>query len=157
MKLDSYFNFIGINSENLSNEEQISLIISKTLLISSVVVTTVSSILVRSSSNSIWSLLNQYQLFLMLPLLNTYLPSGFVTYMYELRFVLLDFSFASFFKIPWLRAQVGKLDYEQPDKLLESYGIKSGAHIINQLNNTLVLFIFISLNLLLLFYYAISL
>lgn len=122
------------------------MIVSKVVLAMSVGLPLIGSIAVRTNSQSLWSLLNHYQLILMLPLLDTYLPDQFVYFVREFQFVLLDFSFTDFMTIQPLKKLVGKLDYEQPQSFLSEIDLDSGSHIVNQFNNAQIFFVLIFIN-----------
>ena len=107
----------------------------------------------KTTSNSLWVLLNQYQLYLMLPFLNTYLPYDFVYFVREFQFVLLDFKLEDIVIFSWAYKKSNGLDFEQPDVVFKDNGIESGSFFINQLDNVIIFSIFIIVNVCLLLLY----
>lgn len=84
-----------------------------------------------SSGQSIWSLVNQYQLVILIPLLNTYLGQDFRFYITEFRFISLDFDFMSVVEIPYLDPLVERLNYDQSEEVFANNGIESGSFVNN--------------------------
>ena len=127
---------------------------TQTIIITSVAVPAASGVIIRSTSQSFWSLINQYQLFLMLPLLRTYLPSQFEIFMREFQVLLFDCSFADFLKRPLIYDNIRELDYEQPDQVYFDSGLESGSHIVNQIPNFALFSFIVLLNIVLLMIYC---
>ena len=128
-----------------------------TFVIISLLIPIINGMITNSTSNSLWVLLNQYQLYLMLPLLNTYLPYDFVYFIRELQFVLLDFKLEDIALLSLIYETSDGLDYEQPVSVLRDNGIESGSFFINQLDNVIIFSTFIMMNVIfILLYLALS-
>ena len=113
----------------------------------------INSMIIKTTSNSFWALINQYQLYLMLPFLDTYLPYDFVYFIREVEFVLFDFDFRSISAFSQVYKTTDGLDYEQPDPVFIENGIDSGSFFINQLDNVIIFSTFIIMNVILIFLY----
>ena len=83
------------------------------------------------TGQSFWALINQYQLVLLIPMLNTYLANDFEFFITEFELVSFDFDFMDFIEFPLLDSEVEKIDYEQPQELFEKNGIESGSFFYN--------------------------
>ena len=95
-----------------------------------------------SSAQSIWSMLNQYQLFLTLPLVGWYMSPELVTFISEFEFVTFSGNFIPFKNI--FHKFYTWMDIPQSKNDLESIGLNSGSTLINQLGVILlVLFIMV--------------
>ena len=85
-----------------------------------------------SSGNSIWILVNQIQLILLLPMLNTYTEYKFRSYVKNFEFASMNFGFLrSSYSWPFLDSQIKKLDYEQAEMVFKDNGIESGSFLYN--------------------------
>ncbi|CAI2374207.1 unnamed protein product [Moneuplotes crassus] len=85
-----------------------------------------------SGSSSIWVVMNQYQLYLLFPLLQTYLPGDFVFYLTEFELFNFDFKFLEKAKIPGIESLVDDLDYSVPSSIFSQNGFSSGSFVVNQ-------------------------
>ena len=97
-----------------------------------------------SSTQSMFSLLNAIQLFLLLPCIGTYLPFEIVKYMISLDFSLISMEFMP--KID-LELIVKMIDYEQTDPYLKLIDFDSSSAIIN-LTDTILFMLTLALALL---------
>ena len=84
-----------------------------------------------SSGRSTWTMINQYQLILLLPMLGTYLDDDLRFYITEFELVSFDFDFMDFIKFPFIDSQVDGIDYEQSETLFAKNGIESGSFFYN--------------------------
>ena len=109
--------------------------------------TSLSSVSSSSSGQSIWALVNQYQLIILLPMLGTYLENDFEFYITEFQLVSFDFDFMNFIKFPFFDSEIGHIDYSQPDKIFEDNGVESGSFIYNQYNFIKIMLIVIIIDL----------
>ena len=100
-----------------------------------------------TSTQGVWALINQYQLFLLLPFLQTYMPSDLEYYLTEFSLFSLDFDFLKFFKIPFLEDLAFDLDYGQKDETYKNNGFESGAFIVNHFNMFKALMVVFAFNL----------
>ena len=84
-----------------------------------------------SSGPSVWALINQYQLILLLPMLGTYLENNFEFYITEFELMSFDFDFMDFIEFPFIDPKVDVIDYQQPNELFRNNGVESGSFIHN--------------------------
>mmetsp|Transcript_13909 Transcript_13909/g.13889 ORF Transcript_13909/g.13889 Transcript_13909/m.13889 type:complete len:210 (+) Transcript_13909:160-789(+) len=85
-----------------------------------------------SGSSSVWSVVNQYQLYLLFPLLKSYMPADFVYYLTEFEMFNLNFEFLDFAKFPEIEPFVEDLDYKLDDKIFAENGFSSGSFLVKQ-------------------------
>lgn len=105
---------------------------------------TVSSV---SSTQGFWALINQYQLYLLFPYMQTYMPSDLEYYLTEFQIFSIDFSFLELFEIPYIEHLAFKLDYDQTDTTFANNGFSSGSFLINHWNMFKALLIVLIFNL----------
>ena len=103
-------------------------------------ITALSSFASGSSGQSIWAMINQYQLVLLLPILGTYLENNFRFYVSEFQ-VMAGFSVLDYVQLPVIDITMGSIDYEQPNKLFADNGYESGSFIYGQYGAIKVLLI----------------
>ena len=109
--------------------------------------TSVSSGSSSGSGQSIWALINQYQLIILLPMLGTHLENDFEFYITEFELVSFDFDFMDFITFPFIDSQIDGIDYKQPEKLFRNNGVESGSFFFNHYRFVKVMLIFLILNL----------
>ncbi|CAI2371052.1 unnamed protein product [Moneuplotes crassus] len=85
-----------------------------------------------SGSSAIWAVMNQYQLYLLFPLLQSYLPAEFVFYLTEFELFNFDFNFLEKVKVPGLEYLASELNYKASNGIFEKNGISSGSFFVNQ-------------------------
>ncbi|CAI2379329.1 unnamed protein product [Moneuplotes crassus] len=85
-----------------------------------------------SGSSSIWAVMNQYQLYLLFPLIQTYLPGDFVFYLTEFELFNFDFEFLDKAKAPGIESLVDDLDYNASSAIFSQNGFSSGSFVVNQ-------------------------
>ncbi|CAI2368850.1 unnamed protein product [Moneuplotes crassus] len=85
-----------------------------------------------SGSSSIWAVMNQYQLYLLFPLIQTYLPGDFVFYLTEFELFNFDFEFLDKAKAPGVESLVDDLDYSVSSAIFSQNGFSSGSFVVNQ-------------------------
>lgn len=108
-----------------------------------------------SSAQGFWALINQYQLFLLFPFFQTYMPADLEYYLIEFEIFSVDFSFLDKFEIPWIEGFVFKLDYDQKDSTFKNNGFNSGAFVINHFSMFKALFIIFICNMIFLLFHFI--
>jgi hypothetical protein len=119
----------------------------------SVIVPLLSSTLFLSSPASMWGLINQYQLFLMLPFLNCYLPKKFIDFIQDLQVTLIDASQIDSYSIFRVDEWVESLHYEHPYSEYQKNYVHSGSFAVEQYNLFKIFILLIGLNMLFLFLY----
>ena len=88
------------------------------------------SFLSVSSSHSIFQMINQIQLLLLLLLLNIYLPLRIANYIRSLVMALIDFNIDYTF-LPVVGEIVDTFDYEQPEDDFYVTELESGSSLMN--------------------------
>jgi hypothetical protein len=101
-----------------------------------------------SSGQSMWSLVNQYQLLLMIPLLNVYLDNDFEFYISEFQVAALDFDFMKFIEYPYIDPLFEEQDYTQPELVFKNNGVESGSFIFHYYQLLKIISIIIGINIL---------
>lgn len=101
---------------------------------------TSSTLLSSTSSMGFWALVNQYQLFLLLPFLKIYMPADLEYYLTEFELFSFDFNFLSGYDIPFLTGLIKDLDYYQEDIIFRNNGFSSGSFAVNY-NNMVTAFL----------------
>ena len=85
-------------------------------------------------------MLNQYQLFLLLPLTNAFMPKDIIDYLIGVEFTMFNFEFLkikSLFKIDNLLKDIDK---EQTNWYMSQIGIESQSALVNQISLIFVIF-----------------
>lgn len=117
-----------------------------TIVTTSVVVLAGSSF--STSSQAIWSILNQYQLIILLPFLRGYLSDQFKYFINGYQAAFFKFTFLNPLSLPVVSEQRNKLTYDQPDPLFAENGFESGSYIINQMGLIIMMSILVVCHLL---------
>ena len=103
---------------------------------------TASSLLSMSSNNSIWSIINQYQLFLLLPLMGAYMSDDVIKFITGQDFTILPFSFNQVSKKSAFKL-TKYLKCDQDNQYLNDIGFESCSALINITPMVLILFGFL--------------
>lgn len=106
-----------------------------------------SSLLFVTSPTSMWGLINQYQLFLVLPFLRLYLPQDFVDFVNELQITLFDLKFMKFLRVFYISDLIKEMDYKHPYEEYRQNGVESGSFIVSQEEIVISVILIIVLNL----------
>ncbi|CAI2358971.1 unnamed protein product [Moneuplotes crassus] len=94
----------------------------------------VSGIIFQTSSQNIWALLNQYQLFLMIPFLIVKLPSEFRRILQALQFSFVDMNFLNSKSLQGVKKIIDQIDYENPYNEFCESEYESGSAFVNCLD-----------------------
>ena len=84
-----------------------------------------------SFSQNLFNLINQIQLIILIPMLNTYLSLDVLQYISGISIVLWSFNLKSINNISKMNTISNQFDYKQPDSYLESLNLNSGSSFIN--------------------------
>ena len=102
-------------------------------LLAAVFITSIAnSMFFDSSLQGMWSLFNQYQLTLILPLLKTFLFDEFIYFISGMEYLSFSLDFISFKHIGFFNSLHDYLDYDQSDEVYMDIGYDSGSYIVNQ-------------------------
>jgi hypothetical protein len=91
-----------------------------------------------SSPQGSWSMINQFQIFILLPMLGAYMPFEVINFITGMGFTLFSFDFIPYKEIPGIKHTIQFLDYDQTDEYLDEVGIESGSSLINHISLILI-------------------
>lgn len=91
------------------------------------------AVLSMSSPQGAFSLLNQFQLFILLPMIGAYIPQKIVELITGMSFSMFSFSFIPFEKIPIVFDLFNSFDYAQDDSYFDEIGLTSGSTFLNHI------------------------
>ena len=86
-----------------------------------------------SSPQGAFSMINQFQLLLLLPMIPKYLPSDALLFIMGMDFTMFSFDFIPFDRLPMVSSISEWLDYDQDEQYLTGIGMRSGSAVINQI------------------------
>jgi hypothetical protein len=89
------------------------------------------SVLSMSSPQSIWFIINQLQLLMLLPLTGAFIPQDVVDYFKAMSFSNFDFDFLSVDKIPVFSHISGVFGYDHDSEYLRDIDVESGSTLVN--------------------------
>ena len=122
-----------LSSETISNFSRTSSLITTGLIVAILLINTIAVLTSGYSSGSMFTMINQIQLIMLLPMLPNFMNEDVRVFIVSLNFWLFNFKFIGFDPKD---ISIGlQLDYEQPDKYLSEIKISSGSGIINILSN----------------------
>ena len=107
------------------------------------IVTVSTSFISGCSPQSLWSMINQYQLFMLFPMIGVYIPEEVIHFLRGVSFWLFNFSFISLSKLGIYEKFVSFFDWKSNSSYLSSIGFDSVWMIINHLMLVAILFSFI--------------
>jgi len=101
-----------------------------------------------SSSQSIWSMINQFQLLMTLPLVGWYISPEVIEYLQEFQFAILNFSFIPFREVGFIDDYIGNYKGLQQTNLnFETVGLESGSTLVNHFGAFLMILFIILMHL----------
>ncbi|CAI2368318.1 unnamed protein product [Moneuplotes crassus] len=148
------------NGECLDEDDSIELFTARALgkTVSITATVSVSAVLIGSilsgeSGSSAWVMINQYQLLLTTPTLETGLPEDVLVFLEEFEFFTLNFNFLEGWTLWKFEDVIDRFDYDQTVEGLNTVGYESGSVIVNQYNlgKALALLVLTDVSLLLVF------
>ncbi|CAI2386163.1 unnamed protein product [Moneuplotes crassus] len=93
--------------------------------------TTLSGVLFQSSSQNMWAMLNQYQLFMMIPFLRADLPLEFRRIIKAIQTSILNINILNTRSLPGFQSIIEQLDYENPYAEFRNNEYESGSAFVN--------------------------
>jgi cysteine-rich repeat protein len=102
-----------------------------------------SAVMTNSSPQSTLSMVNQIQLFLLLPMINAFVPTNIINVIIGMSVSLFSFDFIPIEKVSFLEDILEKLNYEQASDYLNLIGFESGSTLVNIKGTILVLLLII--------------
>jgi hypothetical protein len=92
------------------------------------------SLLSMSSPQAIWIMVNQFQLLMLLPLTDVYMPKEIEDYLSGMSFTSFNFDFLPLSSIPKFKGIFEYFGFEQNDQYLQGMGIEYGSAFLNQIS-----------------------
>jgi hypothetical protein len=86
-----------------------------------------------SSPQMAFSMLNQFQMYILLPIIGAYIPQRVIDVITGMSFIMFSFSFIPFEKIPFIADLFTLIDYDQSDDYFDSIGLTSGSSFLNHI------------------------
>jgi len=112
-----------------------------------------SSAVSAGSSSSAWMMINQYQLLLTIPILETGLPKELLLFMEEFKLFTFSFPFLKGWSFGKVDKAVEDLNFEQPVKGIKTIGYESGSILVNEYNFSKVILTLVIANILFIILY----
>jgi hypothetical protein len=97
------------------------------------------SVLSMSSPQGAFSMLNQFQMFILLPMIGAYIPESIIKIITGMSFAMFSFSFIPVEKIPLIADIFNFIDYDQSDDYFDRIGLTSGSAFLNHISLFLIL------------------
>jgi hypothetical protein len=92
-----------------------------------------------SSPQGAFSMLNQFQMFILLPMIGAYIPESIIKIITGMSFAMFSFSFIPVEKIPLITDIFNFIDYDQSDDYFDRIGLTSGSAFLNHISLFLIL------------------
>ena len=105
------------------------------------------SLMNMSSPIGVWSIVNQFQMFMLLLLTGAFIPETVRQYLSGMDFVSLNFDFIPFIKVPLISDLYLWMKFEQTNDDLGDVGLDDGSTVVNNISFLVILLIFITLHL----------
>ncbi|CAI2365377.1 unnamed protein product [Moneuplotes crassus] len=94
-------------------------------------ISVLNAVLVGTPPTSLWSLLNQLQMLLLLMLIDEYTPSDINEFLEGTAFVMFNFNFIPTADIPFIDIPIDWLDFGEPGEKIQNLGIESFSTFVN--------------------------
>ena len=117
--------------------------VTTTLMAAGAVAGVASSAVNVSNFQSIWMIVNQFQLLLLIPLTGAYLPQKIIDYLVGMKFVMLNFSFIPLNKSSAFQRVYDIFGFEQQNEYLKEIDAKYGSTLLNILPFLLIILLLI--------------
>ena len=105
------------------------------------------SLMNMSSPVGIWSIINQFQMLMLLILTGAFIPETVRQYLSGMDFVSLNFDFIPFIEVPLISDLYLWMKFDQTNDNLEDIGLDDGSTVVNNISFLVILLIFITLHL----------
>ena len=100
------------------------------------------SIINSASLQSAWSILGQFQLFMLLPLTKVYLPKDLIDYCIGMQYTMFSMNFISLYNMFGISEIQKYFNIDQPNSYLANLNMNSGSTV----SNLISLFMFLLVN-----------
>mmetsp|Transcript_35 Transcript_35/g.35 ORF Transcript_35/g.35 Transcript_35/m.35 type:complete len:107 (+) Transcript_35:1110-1430(+) len=102
-------------------------IATKSIVGVSILLVIVSWMLNASSMASVWAMINQLQMLMLLLLSGVFIPKDIADFITASKLALFSFNFIHFEEVTLFKRLFNWLDYEQPDFILSKIDLESGS------------------------------
>ena len=104
------------------------------------------SVVKMASPIGMWSIVNQFQMLLLLLLTRAFIPDKIREYLLGMDFTLMNFNFIPLNEVPMISIPYDWIEYEQYDTNLQDIGVENGSTAANNLSFILMIMMFITLH-----------
>ena len=111
-----------------------------------ILLSTSTSIFRITSLQGVFSVINQFQLFILLPMIGAYFPPKIIDLITGMNFSLFSFSFIPIKQIPFVNQVIRELDYDQGVDYYDEIGLTSGSALMNHLELLIFIIVIILLH-----------
>jgi hypothetical protein len=119
----------------------------RAIIITGVAANMGASLMSMSSPQGAFSMINQFQLFILLPMIGTYIPESVIKVITGMSFVMFSFSFIPFDEIPMINTLFNVFDYDQSDDYFDTIGLTSGSAFLNHISLLIIIAALVMLHL----------
>ena len=105
------------------------------------------SLMNMSSPVGIWSIINQFQMLMLLLLTGAFIPLTVRHYLSGMDFVSLNFDFIPFIEVPLISDLYLWMKFEQHNDDLKDIGLDYGSTVVNNISFLVILLIFVTIHL----------
>ena len=103
------------------------------------VISWLNSIINGSSHASMWFIINQFQMFMLLLLTGAYIPKIVRQYLSDMNFVLFNFNFIPFNKIPIIHSFYLWMKFDHNNDVFKVIGVDDGSTVVNNISTIAIL------------------
>ena len=107
---------------------------AQALVAASVSISIAASFVSMSSMNGVFSVANQFQLFMFLPMIPEFFPKTLMAFITGVDFSMISFDFIRLNDLPFVRDLKEWVSFPQKDAYLNEIGLISGSSILNYLS-----------------------
>lgn len=104
------------------------------------------SVVKMTSPIGMWSIVNQFQMLLLLLLTRAFIPDKIREYLLGMDFTLMNFNFIPLNEVPMISIPYDWIEYEQYDTNLQDIGVENGSTAANNLSFIVMIMMFITLH-----------
>ena len=104
------------------------------------------SVVKMTSPIGMWSIVNQFQMLLLLLLSRAFIPDKIREYLLGMDFTLMNFNFIPLNEVPMISIPYDWIEYEQYDTNLQDIGVENGSTAANNLSFIVMIMMFIILH-----------
>ena len=112
------------------------------------------SMLNGTSPVGIWSMINQFQMLMLLLLTGVFIPKAIKQYLSGMDIVLFNFDFIPFRKVPYISKLYLWMNYKQDNEDLKNIGVEYGSTTVNNISFLIILILFVLVHIPIVLIYA---